>query len=109
MSDDEDDNNITTGIGIGIFIVAFLFVFLSFAAPAKSHSWYHPDCCSDKDCYPVEVKPFGNGMLEFKTKSGILILNIEQYRDKMLPSQDQDYHICINGGRVLCIYVPAGT
>lgn len=81
--------------------------------PVKAHSspsgWdYHPDCCSDKDCYPVEVKPFGNGMLEFKTKSGVLILNVEQYRDKMLPSQDQDYHICINGGRVLCIYVPAG-
>ena len=36
-------------------MLAFLAVgfLMSFALPAKSHSWYDPDCCSGADCEPV--------------------------------------------------------
>jgi hypothetical protein len=32
-----------------VFISVLLFV-----DPADAHSWYHEDCCDDKDCHPVD-------------------------------------------------------
>ena len=39
-------------VGLALLIVFFL------ARPAKSHSWYDPDCCSDRDCEPVSTISF---------------------------------------------------
>lgn len=77
-----------------------------YANIAMSHSWYDPACCSNQDCYSTEVKPFNKSMVEFQTKSGVLIVDLEQQRDKIKPSQDRNWHICINQGKLICIYQP---
>lgn len=81
--------------------------------PIKIHSWYDADCCSDRDCFPVEAKHLDNGNIQFKTQQGFLELNLRQHHDKIRPSKDENYHICMipNEGapKILCIYVPSGA
>ena len=73
-----------------LFIGALLVIGLQFLAMsyAKAHSWYEPECCSDKDCEPippetVQVTPSGY------LWAGILI----PFAEARI-SMDRDYHVC---------------
>jgi hypothetical protein len=77
----------------------------------KAHSWYDPECCSDKDCEPiphetVQVTPAGY------LWAGILI----PFAEARI-SMDRDYHVCrgVYTGTLIqpsfkkpCFYAPMG-
>jgi len=68
---------------------------------AKAHSWYDHDCCSDKDCAPVnEIKEGPGG---YTLPNGDLM----KYGDgRIRQSVDNQFHWCHNGVITYCLYVP---
>ena len=45
-------------VGLCVVVVLALMIVVLLARPAHSHSWYDPDCCSDRDCEPVSTVSF---------------------------------------------------
>ncbi len=48
-------------LGWCIIVALALFIVVAFSRPARSHSWYDADCCSDRDCEPVTAISFVAG------------------------------------------------
>ena len=73
--------------------------------PSHAHSWYPPECCSDRDCMrltPDEVRETDTHFLIAPTG-----LSIPRTDPAVRDSRDGDYHICIQSdGSVPCFYVP---
>lgn len=73
-----------------------IWVFLLLA-----HSWYPPECCSDRDCHAVphsEVRLVPGGY---------------SYRGEFIPEakarigKDADYHVCFYPeGKLICFFKP---
>ncbi len=84
---------------LAILAMAFLL------SPARSHSWYPHECCSDRDCAEMPEadtpKPLDGGSWLLKT--GEIVP-----RDRVKWSPDGHYHICRWGANntVLCLFVP---
>jgi hypothetical protein len=95
---------------------------LALPAPAISHSWYSPACCSGGDCIavPVQVAPVpvqGGWMFRqdvamppqgvfkgWKIPAGTFVPS-----ERVKHSQDDDFHVCASNyveGVVFCIYIP---
>ncbi len=87
------------------------------AAPvARSHSWYDPACCGGHDCspipgsavkasragYSVTIRPGEHPLVKDAPVSGFVA-----YADAR-PSQDSEFHACIVGGAIKCLYAPQG-
>ena len=55
------------------------------------HSWYPINCCSDKDCKPVECED-----LLTTIDGGAKYDKYNFRKDQVYPSQDSKCHVCIN-------------
>lgn len=93
-------------VGLALLIVFFL------ARPAKSHSWYDPDCCSDRDCEPVSTisfvasDPNSVPVMVVTTSFGTKPVTPQT---KIRESKDSRMHACIYQGALLCLYMPPGN
>lgn len=101
------------------FCLTFILTAL-IAQAAFAHSWYDPECCSDRDCAPITepLKYNSKGEILAKTKHGYTIIPRDH---KIRPSKDEDIHVCMNiyipdkpldkktpTFKFLCIYRPPG-
>ena len=100
-----------------ILIVALfgLLIFIALSnSKAHSHEWYDKECCSDKDCAPVEEIKFltdkeGRATVSVKTKHGYAEGQLKHITIR--PSKDDEYHACLvvyHAAVIRCLYVPAG-
>lgn len=112
------------GAAIVYLLVAILWIALT--TPVYGHSWYSGACCSDKDCAPIpratvtatnEGYRVTLGTADHPMVAGEPVDEIVPY-DKVLPSQDGDFHACIRPpvppamsqiSRIICLYVPQGA
>lgn len=83
---------------------------LLFSTSALGHSagsWFYPkDCCSDKDCHPIDASRVR------LTHSGYMIdekFHVEFKGAKLSP--DEHYHACFPGRGIQlgCFWAPRGT
>lgn len=75
---------------------------------AKAHSWYPPACCSDRDCYPIET----DQLVEQEGGSWKYLPTGQVFpKDKVFPSQDNKFHVCINpiNGHAYCAFILQGS
>ena len=99
---------------IVIGISAALVIIGGIVSQARSHDWYDQECCSDKDCAPVEEVKFfqdeaGNASVSVRTKFGFAEGQLKHI--SIRPSKDDEYHACIityHAAFIRCLYVPAG-
>lgn len=107
----------------------WLIFFLLIGAPAwgqEMHDpndpghWYSTKCCNLRDCAPVKMKTVQstpNGYLVTLSpedhftlipRGRTLVELIPYDDDKIKPSQDGDYHACVNATNMYlyCLYVP---
>jgi len=93
-------------VALGLLIVVVL------AKPARSHSWYDADCCSDRDCEPVSAITFVAAdtnsvpVMVVTTSFGTKPVTAET---KIRESKDSRMHACIYQGRLICLYLPPGN
>lgn len=91
-----------------IAALAFLAV-VALAKPARSHSWYDPDCCSDRDCEAVSnvsfvaSDPKSPPSMVVTTSFGTKPVTPQT---KIRESKDNKLHACIYQERLICLYVP---
>lgn len=67
--------------------------------------WYDSDCCSNRDCNPVEredVEEIEGGA--WKHLPTGFVFKGKQIR----PSHDSRFHVCIWNGQPMCIYIVQG-
>lgn len=104
----------------GPFLLIAITIYFSW--PAKSHSFYDAICCSDRDCAPiaanmvretpagyrVTINPGSHPMWPADKPAPLSIL-YEYRSDKIKPTRDGAWHVCINAaGDPLCLYVTGG-
>jgi len=75
-----------------------------FASMLLAHSWYPSECCSERDCYPIncsEVKKI-NGGYDYK---GIFFSNNQV---KQTPEDQVGCHACSHLDREygICLFLP---
>lgn len=106
------NTNIKTAL---VLIIALGFlIWVAMKSEAHSHEWYDQECCSDKDCAPVEEIKFGtdsdgNGIVSVRTKHGFVEGKLKNI--SIRPSKDDEYHACLilyHQAVIRCLYVPAG-
>lgn len=99
-------------------MAAFALACLFAAPPARAHSFYPWECCSDQDCWPMgedadakEPEPRA-GPFGWILADGAVV----PYREAR-PSPDGRFHVCRRGGRAdgevirpsakpACLYAP---
>src|SRR5512139_3180235 len=82
-------------------IILAFGVLVLYLKPAGAHSWYPMECCHDKDCQQIpskEVKVLPQGGYQWHE------FVIPQRKVRFAP--DNNYHICIFNGHVLCFFAP---
>ena len=96
-------------LGWCIIAVLALLVVIALAKPARSHSWYDPDCCSDRDCEPVSAVSF----VASDPKSVPVMVVTTGFgtkpvtpQTKMRESKDNKMHACIYQEKLICLYLP---
>ena len=86
------------------------------ATAARGHSWYDWECCAGNDCapipgsavratrggYAVTIQPGEHPLVKDRAVTGFVA-----YADAR-PSGDGDFHACIVGGALKCLYQPPG-
>ena len=100
-------------LGLMAVIALLVLAVMSLAiADAKAHSWYDPDCCSDRDCEPVSSiafvasDPSAVPVMIVTTSFGTKPLTPQT---KVRESKDSRMHACIYQGALLCLYMPPGN
>lgn len=90
-------------IACALMVGAFLFALNGVAVP---HSWYPPECCSDRDCKPLAAafipKPLPGG--DWLLTTGEVVP-----RAKVKWSPDGFYHLCKlewEPFTTYCLFVP---
>jgi hypothetical protein len=85
---------------------AVLFLLMTFTA--RSHDWYPPACCSDKDCEEVPAPTEGGGGFIFPDGRSVLYRAVQ-------PSPDGAWHLCErqwpaekSQREILCVFGPVG-
>lgn len=82
-----------------VMLLAFALLLLS---PAYPHSWYPPNCCSDRDCAPLDQKRVR------QTADGYFI--DEKYfvpHAKVMIPFDGALHGCFSStGALVCFFAP---
>lgn len=70
--------------------------------PAFAHSWYPPECCSGKDCWPIPTASVT------KVPGGYVLDNGEFIPEsKAREGRDENYHICrYPFPTVICFFKP---
>ena len=87
-------------------IIALLWVAFLLGVLGKSalpHSWYDYECCTDRDCGPINYvpTPLPNGAFQLPTGEVIP-------KERVKWSRDEHYHLCRYppNGFIFCLYVP---
>lgn len=81
--------------------------------PAPAHDWYPYECCSDRDCRPLEWSEVRTGPDGFMLPNGET-MGFADRRIRPTPPEDpqQRFHLCTVAGdpkgRALCLFVPQG-
>lgn len=99
------------------FSVCIFVLFITIKAPAKAHSWYPPECCSDQDCAEViKTIELPNGDLEVTSKHGTVLITKKTPRKQSLDNKE---HVCMLPNYeeipvgykhfVVCYFVPMGS
>jgi hypothetical protein len=84
-------------------------VFVGLAEVVFAHSWYDPDCCSDRDCEPVSAvtyvasDPNSVPVMVVTTSFGTKPVTS---KTKIRESKDSRMHACIYQGALICLYMP---
>jgi hypothetical protein len=94
----------TRFLAVAYFVGVAIWFWLVFnASVAFGHSWYDAECCSDRDCAPIEYAPRPLPGGSFLLNTGEVV---EPGRVKW--SRDEHYHLCRspNTGQIYCLYVP---
>lgn len=101
----------------------FALILMLLASPVMGHSFYDPECCSDKDCAPVDqsfFQPKAEGWLVTIPEgghpyAGSGVQAFYMYDDPRIRiSEDGDFHACIipalpessSTPYLACIYIP---
>jgi hypothetical protein len=81
--------------------------------PASAHDWYPVECCSDKDCAPID----GNADVSATAEGWVVqatgeVIAYDDRRIRMTPRDvGNSFHRCTMGGlpegRTICLFVPA--
>jgi hypothetical protein len=91
-------------------LAAFVLLSVAFlAGPALTHSWYDPDCCSDRDCEPVSAVAFvasTPGAIPVMVVTTSFGTKPVTSRTKIRESKDSRMHACIYQGELICLYMP---
>lgn len=113
-------------VGAAIIYLLAAIIWIASTTPIWAHSWYSGACCSDKDCAPIprasvtatnEGYRITLGTADHPMVAGEPVDEIVPY-DKVLPSQDGDFHACVRPpappaittyARIICLYVPQGA
>lgn len=75
---------------------------LLLTTPAWAHGWYPRECCSDRDCAPLNASHVKESGLGYLLDTGEFI---ERKKAKFSP--DEDFHICrFPSGGLICFFVP---
>jgi hypothetical protein len=96
-------------LGCCVVVVLALLIVVALARPARSHSWYDPDCCSDRDCEPVSAVSF---VASDTNSVPVMVVTTSfgtkpvTYMTKIRESKDSRMHACIYQGKLLCLYMP---
>jgi len=96
-------------VGWCVVAVLALLVVIALAKPARSHSWYDPDCCSDRDCEPaseiafVASDPKAVPVMVVTTSFGTKPVTPQT---KIRESRDSRLHACIYQEKLICLYLP---
>jgi hypothetical protein len=84
-------------------------ILLALAEVAIAHSWYDPDCCSDRDCEAVSAvtyvasDPNSVPVMVVTTSFGTKPVTP---KTKIRESKDSRMHACIYQGALICLYLP---
>lgn len=80
-----------------------------------AHHFYHYECCSDRDCFPVPFEEVQQTPKGYRIKRTGQMLFYGDTRIKPTPPEDaqQRYHVCttsgkLDGSMILCLYAPQG-
>lgn len=103
---------ITALFSVGILAYALRWLWIAMIAvamllhaysAARAHSWYPPQCCSDRDCFPLAdsaVKKVPGGYQLTDTHEFISDAEAREGRD-------DSFHMCRNpSGVILCFFRP---
>jgi hypothetical protein len=93
-------------VALGLLIAAMP------AGPARSHSWYDPDCCSGHDCEPVSAVTYvasDPGTVPVMVVTTSLGTKPVTPMTRIRESKDSRMHGCIYQGALLCLYMPPGN
>lgn len=114
---------------IVVLILFFLIVFGMSKVRAQEHKhnaadprhWYEMDCCNLDDCQPVPsdyiketrggyaitIPPGGHK--KWPATQPVPLKALMPYSSKdVRQSQDQNWHVCANASRILCVYARVG-
>jgi hypothetical protein len=84
-----------------LFATLFLIIIaLTLVMRAEAHSWYPPECCSNRDCAPATKLDMQKKMATTSQGTGA-IDDATSIRD----SKDSQNHACIIKGRVVCLFL----
>lgn len=104
---EENAQRLGRRIVVLLAVLSLMALVAGMLAVAHGHSWYDPDCCSDRDCAVATV---------FE-KDGVLWLR-NQHGEAPLPttlvprvSRDENWHACFDYTKtnLRCVYAPAGS
>jgi hypothetical protein len=96
-------------LGWCVILLLALLILLTLARPARSHSWYDADCCSDRDCEPVSGVSF---VASDPTSVPIMVVTTSfgtkpvTPQTKIRESKDNKMHACIYQEKLICLYLP---
>jgi hypothetical protein len=101
-----------------LVVVALLLSALFWPAPARAHSWYPQDCCSDRDCWPMGTDADAREPDPTPEKGGWVTHDGKFVPEsETRPSKDGRFHICRSDGTLtgeviwpsrapFCLFVP---
>src|SRR5690349_4935245 len=87
-------------------LILSTLLLIALSTSLLAHSFYDPECCSDRDCRPVsadDLEEVENGCWKYRP-TGVKFCG-KQVR----PSQDKHWHICTSPtGVPYCAYIQMG-
>lgn len=92
---DRGTSDLLAALSVIFFILVVATVVGS--SDAKSHEWYDPWCCNEKDCAPVTKSSYDKATRTWTmtTKHGTASFKMEDDLPSHRVSQDGSIHMCI--------------
>lgn len=84
---------------VTLAVAVILLPLIGVVTLARAHSFYPPECCSDRDCWPADGASAPGEPQPVETASGWLLHDGTWVaRGEERPSPDGRYHVCRAGG-----------